>query len=76
MTRTITCVPKEVWTLLEKGNDKPPKHDFTPRLGINLYENGLTILSKNLRLPQPRKYTDTLHQDYGGIRHKGSCSNL
>lgn len=75
MTRTITRVPQEVWTLLEKGNDKAPKHDFTPRLGRDLYENDITLFSKYLRLPQPRrdiskKYTDILYQDYGGIRHK------
>jgi hypothetical protein len=38
ITRTISRVPQGVQTPLENGNDKPPEHDFTPRLGRDLYE--------------------------------------
>ncbi|XP_021915944.1 uncharacterized protein LOC110827992 [Zootermopsis nevadensis] len=52
-TNVIAYVPQEVqmWTSEDKNN-KPPEYDFTPRLGRELYEKGLTLASKSLRLPQ------------------------
>jgi hypothetical protein len=49
-TKVNTYIPQEVqmWTLLEDGNNKPPEYDFTPRLGRDLYEKGLTLVSKSL----------------------------
>jgi hypothetical protein len=55
-TKVITYVSQEVqmWTLLESGNNKPPKYDFTPRLGRDLHEKGLTFVSKTFTLPPIR----------------------
>jgi hypothetical protein len=43
-----------MWTLLESGNNKPPKYDFTTRLGHDLHEKGLTFVSKTFTLPPIR----------------------